>query len=153
MKHLLERAALTASLLLAVGCAATQSAQTLDVAEVAAVHARAIRSFNACDREAFLSVYAERFSFTTSNTRSAYTTREALAAYLASACRQLPSPQVSVKAQTIRQLGGHALVVGQYNFHVVSQGVSRDIAQNFTAVLALESSSWRVVAHHVSLAP
>jgi hypothetical protein len=35
----------------------------------------------------------------------------------------------------------------------VSQGTLKDIRQNFTAVAQRETGAWRVVAHHVSVAP
>ncbi len=121
--------------------------------EIEAVHAAAVAAFNACDHSRFAAAYSDRFTFTTSNTRSAYTTKEALNSYLSAACRQLPSPQVSIKSQSVRDHGGLALVSGQYVFLILAQGRPSEITQNFTAVLRRESGTWRLVAHHVSVAP
>lgn len=133
----------------------TQAACTSPIApgEVETVHAAAVAAFNACDHARFTAAYADRFTFTTSNTGSAYTTKEALSSYLSAACRQLPSPQVSIKSQSVRDHGDLALLSGQYVFLMVSQGRASEVTQNFTAVMRREAGTWRVVAHHVSLAP
>jgi uncharacterized protein (TIGR02246 family) len=141
------------SLLLLAACTSTPHTQRESVAEIEAAHAKAVAAFNSCNRADFLATYSERFSFTTSNTRSAYTSPDALAQYLAAACAQTPSPQITVNAQSVRIIGALALFTGQYNFRVVNQGKLININQNFTAVAQRESGSWRVVAHHVSLAP
>lgn len=140
---------------LAPACLGALAACTSPIApgEVESVHAAAVTAFNTCDHARFTAAYAERFTFTTSNTRSAYTTREALSSYLSAACRQLPSPQVSIKSQSVREHGDLALISGQYVFLMVNQGRTSEVMQNFTAVLRRESGTWRVVAHHVSLAP
>ena len=134
-------------------CALAACASQIAPGEVEAVHAAAVAAFNTCDHARFTAAYSDRFTFTTSNTHSAYTTKEALGSYLSAACRQLPSPQVSIKSQSVRDHGDLALVSGQYVFLMVSQGRTSEVTQNFTAVLRRESGTWRMVAHHVSLAP
>ena len=144
---------IAASFLSALTACTSPPGTSIAPAEVEAFHAAAVSAFNSCDHSHFAAAYSDRFTFTTSNTRSAYTTKEALSSYLSSACRQLPSPQVSIKSQSVRDLGDLVVLSGQYVFVVVAQGRSSEITQNFTALLRRESGSWRVVAHHVSLAP
>jgi uncharacterized protein (TIGR02246 family) len=147
------RLAAVASLLSALSACTSLPGAKIAAGEIEAAHVAAVAAFNACDHARFAAAYSERFTFTTSNTRSAYTTKEALGSYLSAACRQQPSPQVSIKSQSLRDHGELAVVSGQYIFVMVNQGRAAEVTQNFTAVLRRESGSWRFVAHHVSLAP
>ena len=117
--------------------------------EAEAAHAGLIVAFNGCDEASFTSAYSETFTFTTSNTRQAYTTVASLRGYLAASCRQKPSPRVTLKSQSVRLAGDVVLLTGQYTFRLASG----DLTQNFTLAMQREGSAWRVVAHHVSPAP
>ena len=143
---------LLAGCVLLAGCAALGTAAG-SRAEVSAAHAKLVAAYNDCNTADFTASYAETFTFTTSNTPSAYTTLPALRGYLAVGCRQTPRPRVTLKAESVHFAGPLALVTGQYVFRVASRGGTTDLTQNFTAALRFEAGAWRVTAHHVSVAP
>jgi ketosteroid isomerase-like protein len=143
--------ACTASLAVVYGCAAP--APTGAAASASAFHAALIAAYNRCDEKAFTSAYADSFSFTTSNTRSAVTTLPGLQAYLAAGCRQSPPPHVTLKSEAVRRFGSQAVAHGQYVFRIARGGALVDVTQNYTLVLVAVAEGWRIGAHHVSLAP
>lgn len=123
-------------------------------AEVVAAHARLAQAYSNCDEAGFVAGYAEAFTFVTSNTRRAVSGHDGLRAYLAQGCRLSPSPKASVAHQTVHVEGGHAVVTGQYLFRIPVAGDKvASATQNFTLVLASAGGGWKIVAHHVSLAP
>ena len=121
--------------------------------EVENAHRIIARAYSECDEPAFTAAYAENFSFVTSNTRRAVSTKDGLRAYLAAGCRLKPNPTASITTQTIRFVGTEAVVSGQYLFRVPAGAKIADVPQNFTAVFVREAGSWKLAAHHVSLVP
>jgi len=122
-------------------------------AAVESAHSKLAEAFSACDEPAFTDAYAEDFSFLTSNTRSAIRTRDGLRAYLAASCRVRPNPTASITSQSVHFLGTQAIVTGQYVFRIPAGGKISDVPQNFTVVFVRQAGSWKIAAHHVSLAP
>lgn len=126
----------------------------------AQAHTRLIDAFNGCNEAAFVGAYAPLFTFTTSNTRQALTTREGLQRYLASGCGTRPNPTVTVAQQSTRVSGAITVFAGQYRFRVPVAAASGapaaapvEVVQNFTAVFERMGERWLVLAHHVSVAP
>jgi hypothetical protein len=122
-------------------------------AEVENAHGKLARAFSGCDEAAFTDAYAEDFSFVTSNTRSSIRTRDGLRAYLAASCRLKPNPTASITSQSVRFHGAEALVTGQYLFRVPAGARITDVPQNFTVLFVWQAGTWKIAAHHVSLAP
>ena len=122
-------------------------------AEVEAAHRALAEAYSACNAPAFLGAYADQFTFTTSNTPGAISSRSGLQAYLAFGCALKPNPTATVKQQSIRFVAGQAVVTGQYLFRVPAVGKVVDVVQNFTAVLGQELGAWKVLVHHVSVVP
>ncbi len=135
-----------------LGCSSGPNGATA-LSEVESAHADLIAAYNTCNAEAFTSRYASAFTFTTSNTRTGYSTPEALRSYLAAGCRQKPSPYVTLKAQSVRLIGHVAIASGQYVFRVAAPSCTTELTQNFTVALLREAGQWKVSAHHVSLVP
>ena len=143
---------LIVSLALALaGCASTP--KVVDpTPEIRAAHGRLVAAFNACDEAAFAGAYAPGFTFTTSDTPVTITSVSGLRGYLSVGCRQVPSPQVTVKGQAIKYEGDFGIVTGQYVFRMSSRGEASDVTQNYTLVMQRVADGWRATAHHVSLA-
>jgi ketosteroid isomerase-like protein len=135
-----------------LGCASALAPEEDDAA-VRAAHAKLIAAYNSCDAAAFVAAYAAAFTFSTSYTAAPYTTIPALQRYHAAGCRQTPSPQVTLKSESIRVAGSARVLTGQYVFRLSSSNGPRDVTQNYTAVMVQEAGLWRMAAHHVSLAP
>ena len=147
-----RRLCIAASVSLASCAVPAPSADAIN--EVRAAHAQLIAAFNTCDEAAFSGAYAEGFTFTTSNTRTAIVTLNGLRGYLASACRQSPSPQVTLTSQSIRTVGQNVAASGQYTFRVAGgAGGVTEIRQNYTLLMQHLPEGWRISAHHVSIAP
>lgn len=121
--------------------------------EVESAHQSLAKAYSACDEPTFVGAYAEDLSFVTSNTRSPVRSKDGLRAYLAAGCRMKPNPTASITSQSVRFVGAQAVVTGQYLFRVPAGSKIADVPQNFTAVFVRESGSWKIAAHHVSLAP
>lgn len=152
--HGVPRSTLAAAMSLALlaGCQALPGDQ-LAQAAVAGAHAALAEAYSTCNEAAFLGAYADQFTFTTSNTPGAIVHRRGLQAYLAYGCGLTPNPTATVKQQSIRFTTGQAVVTGQYLFRVPSAGKVVDVVQNFTAVFGQEGGGWKLVVHHVSVAP
>jgi hypothetical protein len=124
----------------------------------AQAHARLIDAFNSCNEAAFVGAYAPLFTFATSNTKQALTTREGLQRYLAAGCGSRPNPTAAMVQQTTRVSGAISVLAGQYRFRVPAGGAASsaplvEVLQNFTVVLERMGDRWLVLAHHVSVAP
>ena len=139
-------------LALFTGCGSNRPIDT-PPAEVESAHGKLAKAFSACDEAAFTEAYAEDFSFLTSNTRTTIRTKEGLRAYLAASCRLKPNPTASVTSQSVRFLGKEAILTGQYLFRIPAGAKIADVPQNFTVVLVWQNGTWKIAAHHVSLAP
>jgi hypothetical protein len=133
-------------------------------ATAAQAHQRLIEAYNGCNEAAFVGAYAPLFSFVTSNTRQAVTTRDGLQRYLGAGCANRPNPSVTLLQQTTRVSGAITVLVGQYRFRVPVGGGSgaatgaaaaplAEVVQNFTVVFERMGERWLVLAHHVSVAP
>jgi hypothetical protein len=134
------------------GCQGLAS-RALAHGEVQAAHRTIAEAFSTCDEAAFLNAYADAFTFTTSHTRQAVTSRDGLRAYLAQGCGISPHPTASVRQQSIGLVGAEAIATGQYLFRVPAGGKVVDLVQNFTVVFVNVRGAWKVVAHHVSVSP
>lgn len=145
-------AAAGAALALLAGCVSVQPVDA-SRAEVESAHGKLAKAYSGCDEGAFTDAYAEEFSFLTSNTRSTIGSKDGLRAYLAAGCRLSPNPTASITSQSVRFVDAQALVTGQYLFRVPAAGKVADVPQNFTVLFIRQSGTWKVVAHHVSLAP
>ncbi len=145
-------AAVLSVLILLASCSSMKPAD-VSVEQIQEAHQRLAKVYSACDEPAFLDAYAEDFSFVTSNTRSAVRAKDGLRAYLTAGCRMTPNPTASITTQSVRFVGAEALVTGQYLFRVPAGGKISDVPQNFTALFVRQSGSWKLAAHHVSLAP
>lgn len=152
MHRALQTVAAALALAVGAGCQSL-SAGIATQSEVEAAHGRLAEAYSTCNAPAFLDEYGERFTFTTSSTPGAITSRSGLQAYLAYGCGLNPNPTATVKQQSIRFVGAHAIVTGQYLFRVPAAGKVVDVVQNYTAVFGRERESWKVVAHHVSVVP
>ncbi|MBL8344604.1 MAG: nuclear transport factor 2 family protein [Rubrivivax sp.] len=130
----------------------------------AQAHARLIDAFNSCNEAVFVGAYAPLFTFATSNTKQALTTREGLQRYLAAGCGSRPNPTAALVQQTTRVSGAITVLAGQYRFKVPAGGSAAvgsaastvpmvEVLQNFTLVLERMGERWLVLAHHVSVAP
>jgi hypothetical protein len=135
----------------------------------AQAHNRLIEAFNTCNEAAFVGAYAPQFSFATSNTRQPLTTREGLQRYLAVGCTARPNPTAALAQQITHASGPVTVLAGQYRFKVPTPsspaapaggGVPTppsttlvEVTQNFTIVFERVGERWRVLAHHVSVAP
>lgn len=130
----------------------------------AQAHARLIEAFNTCNEAAFIGAYAPLFSFVTSNTKQAVTTREGLQRYLATGCASRPNPTAALVQQTTRVSGAITVLAGQYRFRIPAGGAPAagaaaapaqmvEVLQNFTVVLERMGERWLVLAQHVSVAP
>lgn len=124
----------------------------------AQAHARLIDAFNSCNETVFVGAYAPLFTFATSNTKQALTTREGLQRYLAAGCGSRPNPTAALVQQTTRVSGAITVLAGQYRFKVPAGGAAStvqmvEVLQNFTLVLERMGERWLVLAHHVSVAP
>lgn len=144
--------AAVAVLALLAGCGSLRPTEA-SPAEVESAHGKLAKAFSGCDEAAFTDAYAEDFSFLTSNTRSTISTKDGLRAYLAASCRLKPNPTASITSQSVRFLGGEALVTGQYLFRVPAGTKIADVPQNFTVLFVRQAGTWKIAAHHVSLAP
>lgn len=144
--------AVLSALVLLTSCVSMNPADT-SAEQVQAAHQRLATAFSTCDESGFIGTYAEDFSFVTSNTRSTVRTKDGLKAYLAASCRMTPNPTASIATQSVRFVGAEALVTGQYLFRVPAGGKVVDLSQNFTALLVREKGSWKIAAHHISIAP
>ena len=151
---------------LVAGCETTpQSPSTSPGGGTAAqAHARLIDAFNSCNEAAFVGAYAPLFTFSTSNTKQALTTREGLQRYLGAGCGSRPNPTAALVQQTTRVSGAITVLAGQYRFKVPAGGPAAgggaastaqlvEVLQNFTLVLERMGERWLVLAHHVSVAP
>lgn len=121
--------------------------------EVERAHESLAKAYSACDEPAFVDAYAEDLSFVTSNTRQTVRSKDGLRAYLAAGCRMRPNPTASITRQSVRFVGAEAVVTGQYLFRVPAGSRIADVPQNFTAVFVRQLGSWKIAAHHISLAP
>jgi len=130
----------------------------------AQAHARLIDAFNSCNEAAFVGAYAPLFTFATSNTKQALTSRDGLQRYLAAGCGSRPNPTAALVQQTTRVSGAITVLAGQYRFKVPAGGTAAgggaaspaqlvEVLQNFTVVLERMGERWLVLAHHVSVAP
>lgn len=130
----------------------------------AQAHARLIEAFNTCNEAGFVGAYAPLFSFVTSNTKQAVTTREGLQRYLAAGCGSRPNPTAALVQQTTRVSGAITVLAGQYRFRIPAGGAPAagaatapaqmvEVLQNFTVVLERMGERWLVLAQHVSVAP
>jgi ketosteroid isomerase-like protein len=146
--------AILAVLALLASCNSMNSINTSTSAgEVESAHQNLAMAYSACDEPAFLGAYAEDFSFVTSNTPSTIRSKDGLRVYLAAGCRMKPNPTASITRQSVHFVGAEAVVTGQYLFRVPAGSKIADVPQNFTVVFIRQSGSWKVAAHHVSLAP
>lgn len=150
------------------GTAAAPATTAVAGGSAATAHARLIEAYNTCNEAAFIGAYAPLFSFSTSNTRQALTTREGLQRYLAAGCASRPNPTAALVQQSTRVSGAITVFAGQYRFKVplgaqaapVGQAApaaqapqTADVLQNFTLVMERMGERWLVLAHHVSVAP
>jgi hypothetical protein len=125
----------------------------------ALAHARLVDAYNGCNEAAFVGAYAPLFTFASSNTRQALTTREGLQRYLAAGCGSRPNPTMALVQQTTRVSGAITVLAGQYRFKVPAGGGAAnpapmaEVLQNFTIVLERMGERWLVLAHHISVAP
>lgn len=134
----------------------------------AMAHTRLMEAYNTCNEAAFVGAYAPLFSFATSNTRQALTTREGLQRYLAAGCGSRPNPTATLVQQSTRVSGAITVLAGQYRFKVPTGAPpapggtaaatgqappTAEVLQNFTLVLERMGERWLVLAHHVSVAP
>ncbi len=125
----------------------------------AQAHARLVDAYNGCNEAAFVGAYAPLFTFASSNTRQALTTREGLQRYLAAGCGSRPNPTMALVQQTTRVSGAITVLAGQYRFKVPAGGGAAtstpmaEVTQNFTLVLERMGERWLVLAHHISVAP
>lgn len=149
---LANAAAAVAALALLAGCGSIKPVDT-SPEEVESAHGKLAKAFSECDEAAFTDAYAEHFSFLTSNTRNTIRTRDGLRAYLAASCRLKPNPTASIASQSVRFLGAEALVTGQYVFRVPAGDKMAEVPQNFTVLFVRQAGTWKIAAHHVSLAP
>ncbi len=126
-------------------------------------HARLIEAFNTCNEAGFVGAYAPLFTFATSNTKQAITTREGLQRYLAAGCGSRPNPTAALVQQTTRVSGAITVLSGQYRFRIPAGAPAPgaaappvqmvEVLQNFTVVLERMGERWLVLAQHVSVAP
>jgi hypothetical protein len=130
----------------------------------AQAHARLIEAYNTCNEASFVGAFAPLFSFVTSNTKQAVTSREGLQRYLAAGCGSRPNPTAALVQQTTRVSGAITVLAGQYRFRIPAGGTPTagaaappvqmvEVVQNFTVVLERMGERWLVLAQHVSVAP